>query len=609
METRHQNQKTNPQDAFGTVPSPRLSLKETSYTGTLLKERYRIEGELGRGGIGVVYLARDTQLLQRRVVIKVLQESSENSLHTPWFRKKFDQEIEALVRIDHPGVVGVLDAGAMPDGKPFFVMQFVEGQTLRSVMYGKMDFKRVGTLFRQIGYALTAAHDKGVIHRDLKPENVMIQIGGEGEEIVKLIDFGIATVLDSQTVSTEGDDGRTKVAGALPYMAPEQLRGQPEAASDLWSLGVMAYEAVTGQMPYQADTLVNLHEQQRAGLQALPNRLRPDLPPAAQAAILRALSFDPKTRQPRARDFGEELAHALQAPPMRETIAVTQLAAAETGQLPPTVQLADAVATQAMPNPVLPPNAFNAPAVASPAVPAPAQRPASGRSPLPFFFIGAVLLGLIVGGVSYFKMRNQPGTHVPEKVPAVSAPPAAAQATLSFSLSAQLKKDAQGKLTEFNSPIVFSAGDTLRLKLQSERPGYFYLINESTAPQGNAPLYIFLHPHPKLGEELFPHEQIITLPADADSGFVMDAVQGTEKLWLIWTTFKVPELEKLRAYLNNPQAPGAVSKPEDTQALQAFLSEYATKGKPVVELADNKTLLKTPPDASVLLYLLKLEHR
>ncbi len=594
METRKQNEQTHPQDAFGTVPSPRLSLKETSYTGTLLKERYRIEGELGRGGIGVVYLARDTQLLQRRVVIKVLQESSENSLHTPWFRKKFDQEIEALVRIDHPGVVGVLDAGTMPDGKPFFVMQFVEGQTLRSVMHGKMDFKRAGMLFRQIGYALTAAHDKGVIHRDLKPENVMIQIGGEGEEIVKLIDFGIATVLDSQTAATAGDDGRTKVAGALPYMAPEQLRGQPEAASDLWSLGVMTYEALTGQMPYQADTLVNLHEQQRQGLQMQPNRLRLDLPAAATATILRSLSFDPKVRQPRARDFGEELATALQAPPPRETIAVTALAAAETAQLPKTMpaHYADAVATQALPHPVVPPMTE-------------AARPAKGRSPLPFFFAGALLLGGIVGGVSFYKLRNQPPSHLPEVVTPVSAP----QATLSFSLSAQLKKDAKGKLTEFSGPIIFSAGDTLRLKLQSERPGYLYLINEGPAPKGNAPLYIFLHPNLKLGEGLFPHEQLVTLPSDADSGFVMDAVAGTEKLWLCWATYKVPELEKLRAYLDNPQAPGEVSRPEDAKALQAFFSEHLDKGKPVVELADNKTVLKTPPDAGVLLYLLKLEHR
>src|SRR6185436_3393612 len=92
METKKQSEGTKPIDNFGTAPVANIPLKQTNYSGTLLKDRYLIEGELGRGGIGVVYLARDTQLMQRRVVIKVLLESSENSLHTPWFRKKFDQE-------------------------------------------------------------------------------------------------------------------------------------------------------------------------------------------------------------------------------------------------------------------------------------------------------------------------------------------------------------------------------------------------------------------------------------------------------------------------------------------------------------------------------------
>jgi serine/threonine-protein kinase len=600
METRPLNKETNPHDAFGTSPSARPALKQTSYTGVLLKERYRIEGELGRGGIGVVYLARDTQLLQRPVVIKVLLESSENSLHTPWFRKKFDQEIEALVRIDHPGVVGVLDAGMMPDGKPFFVMQYVEGYTLRSLMTGKMELARVGALVRQIGYALSAAHDKGVIHRDLKPENVMIQTGSEGEEIVKLIDFGIASVRDSQTISTDADDGRTKVAGALPYMAPEQLRGKPEAASDLWSLAVMTYEMVSGQVPFHADTLVNLHEVQRQGPHTPLNKLRPDLPERATVTVMRALSFDPTTRQKRVRDFGEELAKALQAPPPRETIAVTQLAMADTAPLGAATQPApDAAPTTLMPPVAQLPSAQAPPPVAQP-------RPAPGRSPLPIFVGIAVLLGLIVGGVSFYKLRNQPGSHVPETPPVVATQP---QTALSFSLTAQLKKDAKGKLTEFSGPITFNAGDTLRLKVRSERPGYFYLFNEGPAPQGDQPLFIFLHPDPKLGEAQFPAQQIVTLPDDANSGFVMDAVPGTEKLWLAWSPVKVPELEKLRGYLADAQAQGEVKAPADVEALQAFLKNNADKAKPVVELTDDQTLLKAPPDAGLVLYLLRLQHR
>ena len=285
-----------------------LLFKQGLYLGVKLKDRYVIEKELGRGGIGVVFLARDTQLLSKPVVIKILLEEIAESTHHEWFRKKFRQEVEALARIDHPGVVGILDAGELPDGKPYLVMQFVEGATLRSVIGPQgLPLERVAQIMRQIGHALSAAHDKGVCHRDLKPENIMLQTLGEGGDLVKLIDFGIAQVKDSQVVSNVA----TKVAGALPYMAPEQLRGQPVVSSDIYAMGVIAYELLVGDLPFWADSGVQLHEMQRAGVRVKPRDLRPELPEAAQQVILKALAFDAQDRYPRARDFGEELAKAL----------------------------------------------------------------------------------------------------------------------------------------------------------------------------------------------------------------------------------------------------------------------------------------------------------
>ncbi|MDQ3013102.1 MAG: serine/threonine protein kinase, partial [Acidobacteriota bacterium] len=275
METKNipSSRETQVATPFGTAPIlPPPSLKQTNYDGELLKNRYLIEGELGRGGIGVVYLARDTQLMNRRVVIKVLLEDAGNAMHNPWFKKKFEQEIEALIRLDHPGIVGVLDVGTMSDGKEFFVMQYVEGYSLRKLVTGQMDFALVARIVRQIGQALTSAHDKGIVHRDLKPENIMVhQRGEDDEEIIKLIDFGIASVKDSK-VATNSE--KTKVAGALPYMAPEQLRGQPEASSDIWALGAMAYEMLTGALPFYAETLVQLYELQKHGVQVKPRSLR-----------------------------------------------------------------------------------------------------------------------------------------------------------------------------------------------------------------------------------------------------------------------------------------------------------------------------------------------
>ncbi|HEX8118041.1 MAG TPA: serine/threonine-protein kinase, partial [Pyrinomonadaceae bacterium] len=168
------------------------------YQGTVVAGRYLLERELGRGGIGVVYFARDRQLMDRPVVVKILLDLVLDAEAGEWVKRKFRQEVEALARIDHPGVVGVLHAGELADGKPYLVIQYVEGETLRSVMGPEgMELARVAGIVRQIGHALTGAHDRGIYHRDLKPENIMLQPLGDDEEHVKLIDFGIATVKDA----------------------------------------------------------------------------------------------------------------------------------------------------------------------------------------------------------------------------------------------------------------------------------------------------------------------------------------------------------------------------------------------------------------------------
>ncbi|MEW6210231.1 MAG: AAA-like domain-containing protein, partial [Acidobacteriota bacterium] len=256
-----------------------------------------------------VYAARDQQLLSKRVVIKVLRDEMGQSDLGLWLQKKFRQEMEALALIDHPGVVGVLDAGALPDGKPFLVMQFVDGVNLRSRISAKgMEPARVAHIARQIGHALTAAHDKGIFHRDLKPENIMLQTLGEGEVHVKLIDFGIATVKDSQVASSAET---TKVAGTIAYMAPEQLAGRPAAASDTYALGVIAYEMLTGHLPFNGSTAVELYEMQKQGVTVRPRELCNSLSEAAEEILLKALAFDMNDRPLRARDFGDALARAL----------------------------------------------------------------------------------------------------------------------------------------------------------------------------------------------------------------------------------------------------------------------------------------------------------
>jgi serine/threonine protein kinase len=306
-------------------------------TGKLLDGRYLVESQLGRGGIGVVYLARDTKLMDKRVVVKVLLDQFGDDDTEHWVRRKFREEIEALARIDHPGVVGVMHAGELADGRPFIVMQYIEGGSLRASMkQGPMAFARVASILRQVGHALGSAHGRGIIHRDLKPDNIMLQSLEGGEEYVRLIDFGIASVQDSQAAA---EATSTRVAGTVFYMAPEQLEGRPSPASDIFAIAVLAYEMLTGARPFNPKSPYEVLEKLREGVRTRPSQLRPDLPGEAEEVILRALSYDEAARPASAREFVDALARALgggatgqamlsSVPPQSEKTEVLPLATA-----------------------------------------------------------------------------------------------------------------------------------------------------------------------------------------------------------------------------------------------------------------------------------------
>jgi serine/threonine protein kinase len=289
--------------------SPFAEVETTiTWKDRLLGERYLIEGEIGRGGMGVVLLARDQKLNQTPVVIKLLLDEIRTPADQDWIRQKFKLEIDSLARIHHPNVVRPLDVGQSPFGQTYFVMQYVPGANLRSIMTTDgLPLDRTAHLIQQIGRGLAAVHAQGIVHRDLKPENILLQTDGD-EEHAKLIDFGIASVFDP--VEQAGIK-TTRFAGTPDYMAPEQLQCKPTAASDIYALGVIAYEIVTGRRPFKADSQVQLLDQQRAGVRHQPRDLRPDLPEAAQSAILKALAFDQNDRYASAKDFGDDLARAL----------------------------------------------------------------------------------------------------------------------------------------------------------------------------------------------------------------------------------------------------------------------------------------------------------
>ncbi len=276
--------------------------------GQLVKNRYRLEREIGRGGFGAVYFARDTQLLDKPVVVKILVELTDE-----WFRKKFAQEMEALTRINHPGVITVLDSGELDTGQPFLVMPYLEGATLRKRMQeGPLSLDAVASITRQVGHALEAAHACGVLHRDLKPENIFLHpLDDRGEQFhATLIDFGIARVSESAVAP----EGPTRLAGSFAYMSPEQLDGKPLPASDTYSLGVIAYEMLTGRVPFPSDSLFQFVREQRAGVREKPRALRPEISDAAEKWILSALATETGDRPASPREFADAFGRALVPP-------------------------------------------------------------------------------------------------------------------------------------------------------------------------------------------------------------------------------------------------------------------------------------------------------
>ncbi|MEI9970730.1 MAG: serine/threonine-protein kinase [Ignavibacteriota bacterium] len=299
-----------------TIQFPPSHSQTVVQAGYVLNDRYLIVRELSSGGFGKVFLAQDQQLHNRPVVVKI---QLDRAIDDPWFEKKFHEELRALALIDHPGVVGALDSARTPDGRPFLVMQYVEGQSLRSVISSDgLPLDRAANIIRQIGQALGAAHEKGIWHRDLKPENIMLQVLPGGDEHVRLIDFGLATIAD--LAARHGT--HTRIAGSPSYMAPEQFSGQPSAATDIYAFGVIAYEMVTGRKPFVAEDVMHLSVLQRSGVKLKPAALRPGISSKAEKLILHALNYNPNDRPVSASAYGDALSQALLTSQSNPTVLV-----------------------------------------------------------------------------------------------------------------------------------------------------------------------------------------------------------------------------------------------------------------------------------------------
>jgi serine/threonine-protein kinase len=276
---------------------------------TLLGGRYRLEGLIGRGGMASVWRATDT-VLEREVAVKRLHAR----LHAdPDLAERFRREGRAVARLSHPNLVRLLDQGTDAD-EPFLVFELVDGEDLKTLVRrdGRLDPARAARICAQVAKALDAAHAAGVIHRDIKSHNVLVTREGAA----KLTDFGIARIVEADG----GNLTRTGIVlGSGDYLAPEQAEGREvDARGDVYSLGVVLYEALTGELPFRGENAVAVATKHVYEAAPDPRATAPDIPPHVAGACLRALAKRPDDRFATAGEFARALtdpAAAIAPPP------------------------------------------------------------------------------------------------------------------------------------------------------------------------------------------------------------------------------------------------------------------------------------------------------
>jgi len=281
--------------------------------GRILLDRYEILHQLGEGGMGKVYLARQLDL-PRQVVIKVMHEDISAD---PKFRERFQQEMLLMARFQHPYAVTLYDATDRTPFGPCIIMEYVRGETLDSLLQRNryLSPARAGRILNQLCEVLQVAHNQGIVHRDLKPSNLMLIDADTPYEKIKVLDFGLAKLLDRPSLKNAVNTDRDTCIGTPGYMCPEQVKNEPvDYRGDLYSLGVMLYEMLTGTLPFR--DMPTMDVMLAHATEAPPPLSQPDrwIPPAIERVVLACLEKKPEDRPRGALDVAKMYERALLDP-------------------------------------------------------------------------------------------------------------------------------------------------------------------------------------------------------------------------------------------------------------------------------------------------------
>jgi len=381
-----------------------LGLDRNALVGALLASKYRLTRRIGQGAHGAVYEAEHAEL-GRRVAIKLLH-SGEDSERA---RQRFAREARLLARLEHENIVALIDAGNDETLGQYLVLEFIRGSTLREALpsFTTAPVKRVADIVRQIACGLGHAHASGVVHRDLKPENVMLTSHADGQPLVKLLDFGVARLCDTDEASLTVSG---TALGTAAYMAPEQARGERDVDHrvDVYALGVMLYELLSGTRPFTGtsynETLFQVLTKPHVPLQSV----RPDLSADFCAVVERALQKEREHRFDQVEDLSRSLTKALR---QLEQPSASELATSELTL--ETITLPKSTSTS------------------------PPKAPTARNGLLPLLFAGSVSVSLALGvalGWS-FEPRGEPKPEPSVTLPAIR-PSAATPINVTPSVSA-----------------------------------------------------------------------------------------------------------------------------------------------------------------------------
>ncbi len=359
-----------PRDATALVPATTATEAELEAT---LARRFRIVRRLGSGGMGTVFLAEQIAVGNRPVALKILLRKL---LDDAEFLVRFRNEGASTGRIHHPNVVTIYESGQADDGTPYIAMEYLEGETLRQAVRerGALPVEECAAILQQVARGLVAAHKLGIIHRDLKPDNIFLTCGDEDELVVKVVDFGIAKLRESATHTLTGT-----VLGTPAYMSFEQVSGmrsdELDARSDIYSLGVVAYEMVTGRVPFHSDTPLGCVRKHLSEEPPPFRAVRPDLSatPRVERAVMKALTKDREARYSSALEFAREFGEAARTPLVSRKVLTPPVVGSAAGGEPRAYREEAGVAVKT-PTPLpLPPKRIAKPPVSP--QPTPAQVP------------------------------------------------------------------------------------------------------------------------------------------------------------------------------------------------------------------------------------------